>query len=87
VIERPSQFENIQKSKRTRVILRQFFVGGGVSVLNIAIHALVMTTVVRVAQVTGILNKSRSHSMVNVASEGVDLVYFGDHQLHNARLR
>lgn len=31
-------------------MLRQFLVGGGVSVLNIAIHALVMTTVVRVAQ-------------------------------------
>jgi hypothetical protein len=31
-------------------MLRQFLVGGGVSVVNIAIHALVMTIVVRVAQ-------------------------------------
>ncbi len=30
--------------------MRQFLVGGGVSVVNIAIHALVMTIVVRVAQ-------------------------------------
>ena len=33
-------------------MLRQFLVGGGVSVVNIAIHALVMTMVVRVAQAT-----------------------------------
>jgi len=31
-------------------MLRQFLVGGGVSLLNITIHALVMTTVVRVAR-------------------------------------
>ena len=89
-------------------MLRQFLVGGGVSVLNIAIHALVMTTVVRVAQVAqvrGVQNKSHSslllmavmiptvlilmithtfevlvwslaYSIANVASAGVDLVYF-----------
>ena len=34
-------------------MVRQFFVGGGVSVVNIAIHALVMTTVVWVAQSRG----------------------------------
>lgn len=34
-------------------MLRQLIVGGGVSVLNIAIHALVMTIVVRVAQIRG----------------------------------
>ena len=34
-------------------MLRQLMVGGGVSVLNIAIHALVMTIVVRVAQIRG----------------------------------
>jgi hypothetical protein len=86
-------------------MLRQFLVGGGVSVLNIAIHALVMTTVVRVAQIRGTQTKSHSamllmavmiptvlllmithtfevlvwsltYSIANVASEGVDLVYF-----------
>jgi hypothetical protein len=86
-------------------MLRQFLVGGGVSVFNIAIHALMMTTVVRVAQIRGTRNKSHSamlliavmiptvlilmithtlevlvwsmaYSIANVASEGVDLVYF-----------
>ena len=40
-------------------MLRQFLVGGGVSVVNIAIHALVMTTVVWVAQSRGA--QIRSH--------------------------
>jgi Ion channel len=40
-------------------MLRQFLVGGGVSVLNIAVHALVMTTVVRIAQVRS--RRKRSH--------------------------
>jgi len=31
-------------------MLRQLLLGGGFSVINIAIHALVMTIVVRVAQ-------------------------------------
>jgi hypothetical protein len=39
-------------------MLRQFLVGGGVSVANIAIHALVMTTVVWVAQSRGTQNRS-----------------------------
>ena len=33
-------------------MLRQFIVGGGVSVCNIAIHALMMTLVVQVARIT-----------------------------------
>jgi ion channel len=41
-------------------MLRQFLVGGGVSVVNIAIHALVMTIVVRVAQARGVQNRSHS---------------------------
>jgi hypothetical protein len=41
-------------------MLRQFLVGGGVSALNIAIHALVMTTVVRIAQIRGAQSKSHS---------------------------
>jgi Ion channel len=41
-------------------MLRQFLVGGGVSALNIAIHALVMTTVVRVAQIRGTQTKCHS---------------------------
>jgi hypothetical protein len=34
-------------------MLRQFLVGGGACLVNIIIHALVMTTVVRVARVAG----------------------------------
>ena len=47
-------------------MLRQFLVGGGVSVINIAIHALVMTTVVRVARVRGRQNKSHSSVLLMV---------------------
>ena len=40
-------------------MLRQFLIGGGVSLLNITIHAFIMTTVVRVAQAASA--KDRSH--------------------------
>ena len=40
-------------------MLRQFLVGGAVSVCNITIHALVMTAVARVAQRMGSKNISR----------------------------
>lgn len=40
-------------------MLRQLLVGGGVSLVNIAIHALVMTIVVRVAQATSAKKVSR----------------------------
>jgi hypothetical protein len=47
-------------------MLRQFLLGGGASVLNITIHALIMATVVRVAQLAG--TKNRSHpSLVLIA--------------------
>ena len=39
-------------------MLRQFAVGGGVSLANIAIHAFVMTIVVQVAQFASMRNKS-----------------------------
>ena len=41
-------------------MLRQFLVGGAVSALNITIHALMMTTVVRVAQAAGAKDKLHS---------------------------
>ena len=41
-------------------MLRQFLVGGGVTVVNIAIHALVMTVVIGVAQAASA--KTRTHS-------------------------
>jgi hypothetical protein len=40
-------------------MLRQFLVGGGVSVCNIAIHALVMTTIIRTAR--GVAAKETLH--------------------------
>ncbi|HMF25781.1 MAG TPA: potassium channel family protein [Pseudolabrys sp.] len=39
-------------------MLRQFLVGGGFNIINIAIHALVMTVVVRVARTRSIGDKS-----------------------------
>jgi Ion channel len=41
-------------------MLRQFLVGGGVSLVNIAIHALIMTMVVQVARAMG--RKRQPHS-------------------------
>ena len=41
-------------------MLRQFLVGGGVSLVNIAIHALIMTMVVQVARAMG--KKQQPHS-------------------------
>jgi Ion channel len=41
-------------------MLRQFLVGGGISLVNIAIHAFVMTVVVQVARSAGAKNRSRS---------------------------
>jgi hypothetical protein len=41
-------------------MLRQFLVGGGVSLVNIAIHALIMTMVVQVARAKG--RKRQPHS-------------------------
>ena len=43
-------------------MLRQLLFGGGVNVINIAIHALVMTVVVQVARRAGV--KTRVHSSV-----------------------
>src|SRR5215470_12153840 len=41
-------------------MLRQFLFGGAISLLNIALHALVTTIVIRVAQSAGAANKSQS---------------------------
>ena len=46
-------------------MLRQLLVGGGVSLVTIAIHALVMTMVVQVAR--GMGTKRQSHSLVLIA--------------------
>ncbi len=41
-------------------MLRQLLFGGSISLVNIAIHALVMTTVIWVAQSAGVQTRSRS---------------------------
>jgi hypothetical protein len=47
-------------------MLRQFIVGGGVSVCNIAIHALMMTIIVRVARTIG-MKTTLNPSMLLIA--------------------
>lgn len=44
-------------------MLRQFLFGGAVSTVNIALHALVMTVVVRVAQTASGGDRSRSSAL------------------------
>jgi hypothetical protein len=53
-------------------MLRQFLVGGGISVINIAIHSLIMAIVVRVAQIAGA--KSRPHPSLFLAAVMVPIV-------------
>jgi hypothetical protein len=62
-------------------MLRQFLVGGGVSALNIAIHALVMTTVVRVAQIRGAQNKSHSSMLLTAVMIPTVLILMITHTL------
>ena len=45
-------------------MLKQFLVGGAASICNIAIHALVMTTIVRVAQRTATKGKTSHPSLL-----------------------
>jgi len=47
-------------------MIRQFLLGGGISIANIAIHALVMTVVVQVAQAASAKNRSHS-SLILIA--------------------
>jgi len=54
-------------------MLRQFLVGGGISIVNIAIHALVMTVVVQVAQSAGA--KNRSHSFLLLIAVMIPTVF------------
>jgi hypothetical protein len=62
-------------------MLRQFMVGGGVSVLNIAIHALVMTIVVRVAQIRGARITSHSSLLLMAVMIPTVLVLMVTHAL------
>jgi hypothetical protein len=62
-------------------MLRQFIAGGGVSVINIAIHALVMTMVVRLAQGRGALNRSHGSLLLMAVMIPTVLVLMVTHAL------
>src|ERR1043166_956498 len=53
-------------------MLRQFLVGGGVSVINIAIHSLIMALGVRVAQLASA--KDRTHPALFLAAVMIPIV-------------
>jgi hypothetical protein len=53
-------------------MVRQFLVGGGVSVINIAIHSLIMALVVRIAQVASA--KDRPHPALFLAAVMIPIV-------------
>src|SRR5437867_4460812 len=62
-------------------MLRQFLVGGGISLVNIAIHALVMTVVVQVAQSAGAKNRSHSSLLLIAVMIPTVLVLMVTHTL------
>jgi len=53
-------------------VLRQLLLGGGVSVINIAIHSLIMATVVRVAQLASA--RPRPHPSLYLAAVMIPMV-------------
>ena len=53
-------------------MLRQFLVGGGVSMINIAIHSLIMALVVRIAQLASA--KERTHPALFLAAVMIPIV-------------
>src|SRR3954465_5384041 len=53
-------------------MLRQFLLGGGVSLINITIHSLIMATIVDVAQRAGA--KKRSHPSLFLAAVMIPIV-------------
>ena len=53
-------------------MLRQFLLGGGVSVINIAIHSLVMAILVRIAQLASA--KDRLHPVLFLAAVMIPIV-------------
>lgn len=53
-------------------MLRQFLLGGGVSVINIAIHSMIMAIIVRVAQLAGA--RRRRHPALFLAAVMIPIV-------------
>ena len=59
-------------------MIRQLLLGGGISVINIAIHALMMTILVRVAQWAGARSEFALYDTFNRRDDS-DGVSFDDH--------
>src|SRR5262245_8596538 len=55
-------------------MLRQFIVGGGVSVCNIAVHALMTTVVVQVARITAKIGTHSSLLLIGVMIAAVSVL-------------
>jgi polyferredoxin len=55
---------DVRRIRGAKGILLQFLVGSAVSICNIAIHALVMTAVVRVSQIAAAKNALRSSRLL-----------------------
>ena len=62
-------------------MLRQFLLGGGVSAINIAIHALVMTVVVRIAQIASAKERSYPSLFLTAVMIPIVSVLMGTHAL------
>lgn len=62
-------------------MVRQFLAGGGVSIVNIAIHALVMTVVVQVARAASAKNRSHSSLLLIAVMIPTVLVLMVTHAL------
>lgn len=45
-------------------MLRQFLIGGGVSVINITIHALIMTSIVKIARIRSTKKRTRPYLLL-----------------------
>src|SRR3954465_11581615 len=62
-------------------MLRQFLVGGGISIVNIAIHAIVMTVVVQVARAANARIRSNSFLLLPAVMIPTVLVLMVTHAL------
>ena len=56
-------------------MLRQFLLGGAVSVINIAIHSLVMAILVRIAQLASAKDTGTMHGFALHALDALALVH------------
>lgn len=62
-------------------MLRQLLLGGGVNVINIALHALVMTTVINVAQIAAAKQQTHPALFLTAVMTSVVLLLMATHAL------